>query len=138
MKTREHRFYPSRRSSRPRSPGICNSEKSRVAGHPVYRRRQRSYVPCSLLTVSGWPDGRAPNKHTSCSHTDACTHTGTCAPRTHTHIYTHTHTRAHARANSIESVRTTHAADLMDGRREAGQLKWSSLVHVRRVSIHLQ
>jgi hypothetical protein len=82
-------FLSSRTFLPPRSFSMLDSKKFQIAiGTPRIppSSTQRSYVPCSLLTVSGWPDGRAPNKHTSCAHTCVHTHTYTHATCMRTYI----------------------------------------------------
>lgn len=58
---------------------------------------QRPYVPRSLLTVSGWPDGHRINTR-----------------RVHTHVQARTHTRI--RKHSVH-ITHTHAIDLTNGRK---------------------
>lgn len=70
---------------------------------------QRPYVPRSLLTVSGWPDGHRINTR-RVHNTRTSTHTRICKHSVH---ITHTH-----------AIGFTEA---YGGR--GGQLKWSSLVH---------
>lgn len=117
-----------------------DSRKSQVVRDTLYNPpspTQRSYVPCSLLTVSGWPDGRAPNKHTSCAHMHACIRTHTSA-RMHARIHIHIHTYAHTQTCTCTN-RITHMKQpdgwVRTGRRDEGQLKWSSLVYTRQACV---